>query len=350
LGKKAFVAAIALSMTLISLFGMQAVNIAKANPIPWAFDPQMTVAIPSPENGTIYGLPVLVTFVAQGDRQFSVTDNASQDYAKSFFYVVDGQDMKTQGLRFAGTKTTEIPGYSVYKYSFSGQANLTDITDGFHSITVYYGAVNSIGLIGSSGEWIVYNSHWSATAQFYVNSTLPTSPSPVPTLSPTPTAAMNASLSESASALNFGNTINFTVSVEGGRAPYTYTWNIEQSSDVVLVETASSPYFSSNTFGPGSHHVSVEVKDAYNNTARTLTVEFNVLLLSSSPTFPSQSIVPFTTPTPSSSPTQQPTIEPSPSPNNTQENLTSTLSIAGIVVVIVAVSIGVIVYFKRIKK
>jgi len=191
MGKEAFVSAIAMSMVIVSLFGVQAVKVANANPIPWAFNPQMTVTIQSPENGTSYGLPVLVTFVAHGDSQFSVTDNDSQDYARSFFYVLDGGSMRTSGLRFEGTKTTDINGDPVYWYGFNGQAKLTNLTDGPHNITVYFGAVNSIGLVGTPNEMIVYNPSWSATAQFYIDSTLtpePTqTPSPTPNPSPVPT-------------------------------------------------------------------------------------------------------------------------------------------------------------------
>jgi hypothetical protein len=47
-------------------------------------------------------------------------------------------------------------------------------------------------------------------------------------------------------------------------------------------------------------------------------------------------------------PTQQPTLEPIPTPNNTQENFTPIIIIAGLVVL--AVVVGLLVYFKKIKK
>ena len=189
--RKAFIAALSTLLFLISLLiGMQAVGTAKANPIPWCFNPQMTANIQSPVNGANCALPVLVSFTAQGDWQFSVSDNLTQAYLRSFFHVLDGQDMRTSGQRLAGTKTTEIYGDPVYKYNFSGQANLTDITDGLHSITVYYGAVNNASLIGSPSERVVYNPSWAATSQFYVDSKLTstptTEPTPSPILSPTP--------------------------------------------------------------------------------------------------------------------------------------------------------------------
>ena len=90
------------------LIGIQAVEVVDANPLPWLFDPQMTVTIQSPANGTISSLPVLVSFTSKADNQFSVSDNTSEEWVRSFFYVLDGQDMKTMGMRFEGTNTTTI--------------------------------------------------------------------------------------------------------------------------------------------------------------------------------------------------------------------------------------------------
>jgi hypothetical protein len=181
----------ALALILISallfsvLTGVWLVNLAEANPIPWCFNPVMTITIQSPENETINSLPVSVSFTSQGDWQFSVSDDSTQSWVRSFFYVLDGQDMGTSGVRFASTKTTTISEQgSRYSYNFNGQAYLTNLTDGPHSITVYYGAVNNISYVGSPQESIFYNTAWQATSQFYVHSKL--APSPAPT--PTPTA------------------------------------------------------------------------------------------------------------------------------------------------------------------
>ena len=174
---------ISVLLLLFSLVGLQAVEIARANPIPWCFNPQMTVSIQSPQNQTTNGLPVLVSFTSFGDRQFSVTDDFSQQYARSFFYVVDGQNMRTMGTRFEGTTTTNEAG-AIYCYRFRGQAYLTNLTPGHHNITVYYGAVNNITYIGSSAEDIYYNPRWQATAQFSINPELAASPISTPTATP----------------------------------------------------------------------------------------------------------------------------------------------------------------------
>jgi hypothetical protein len=186
---------IAVLLILISILaGTQIVKVAEANPIPWCFNPVMTITIQSPENETINSLPVSVSFTSQGDWQFSVSDDSTQSWVRSFFYVLDGQDMGTSGVRFASTKTTTISEQgSRYSYNFNGQAYLTNLTDGPHSITVYYGAVNNISYVGSPQERIIYNTAWQATSQFYVQSKL--TPSPAPTQTPSPIPTTNPSTS-----------------------------------------------------------------------------------------------------------------------------------------------------------
>jgi hypothetical protein len=170
--------------TISMLIGIQAVDVVDANPLPWFPNPQMTVSIQSPQNGTINSLPVLVNFTSKADNQFSVSDDTTQSWVRSFFYVLDGQDMKTMGMRFEGTKTTKIYEDPVtYGYHFDGQAYLTNLADGPHNITVYYGAVNKIGYVGTPKEQIIINPAWQATSQFYVDNKL----APGLTLTPSPT-------------------------------------------------------------------------------------------------------------------------------------------------------------------
>ncbi len=161
------------------LIGIQAVEVVDANPLPWLFDPQMTVTIQSPANGTISSLPALVSFTSKADNQFSVSDNTSEEWVRSFFYVLDGQDMTTMGMRFEVTNTTIIYDENGTRqgFHFDGQAYLTNLADGPHNITVYYGAVNKISYVGTPQEQIIFrpinfNPTWQATAQFYVDSKL----------------------------------------------------------------------------------------------------------------------------------------------------------------------------------
>ena len=136
-----------------------------------------------------------------------------------------------------------------------------------------------------------------------------------PTVSPTANGnpTLNVSLAESASALNYGNTINFTVVVEGGTNPYTYAWYIDNQS----VQTGSSPYFSTNSYPVGAHHIYVQVTDAANNSATTLAPEFNVL--------------PGTSSSPRSSPTPSPSI-----PETTPTTIAMLLIASTIAVIIFA--------------
>jgi hypothetical protein len=177
----------ALTTVLVVIFliaPLAQVPVVDANPLPWAFNPQMTVTIQSPTNGTINSLPVLVSFTSQGDWQFSVSDDPAKDWATSFFYVLDEQNMRSMGMRFVGTQNTTISEKgSKYDYNFSGQAYLTNLADGPHTITVYYGAVNKISYVGTPQEHVSYNTAWQATSQFYVQNKL--TPSPTPTPAPT---------------------------------------------------------------------------------------------------------------------------------------------------------------------
>jgi parallel beta-helix repeat protein len=110
-------------------------------------------------------------------------------------------------------------------------------------------------------------------------------PSVSPSPTQQPTSVLSASLAESASALDFGNKVNFTVSVGGGKAPYTFAWYMDNS----LVQTTNSPYFSTDNASVGAHHVHVKVTDSTGDTAETLTVEFNVLPNPNSTSNPSPS-------------------------------------------------------------
>jgi hypothetical protein len=172
--KKLLATTIIIATILALVAGIQTVEVVDANPLPWFANPQMTVSILSPQNGTINSLPVLVNFTSKGDIQFSVSDDTSAEYVRSFFYVLDGQDMENIGMRFEGTKTTTIYDENGTKqgFRFDGQAYLTNLADGPHNITVYYGAVNKISNVGTPQEQIIFNPAWQATSQFYVDSKL----------------------------------------------------------------------------------------------------------------------------------------------------------------------------------
>jgi hypothetical protein len=181
MSQKTFIAAIIISAFSISLVaGMQSVEVVEANPLPPAWmNPEMTITIQSPQNETENALPVFVNYTVQCTPVFSLSDNQTQDWIKSFFYVLDGQNMSSSGINFTETQLTgTYPTDSDHYYDYSGQAYLINLTDGIHSITVYYGVLVNVG---SPAEFIAYNASWSAISQFYV-----TTENPIPTPSPTP--------------------------------------------------------------------------------------------------------------------------------------------------------------------
>src|SRR4030042_1098124 len=177
MSNKTFMATIIILAFLISLVaGMQSVEVVEANPLPPSWmHPKMAITIQSPQNGTDNALPVFVNFTAQSSGHFSLSDNQTQDWIRAFYYVLDGQNMSSLGINFTETQLTgTYPTDSDHYYDYSGQAYLTNLTAGIHSITVYYGVL-------INNAFIVYNASWSATSQFYV-----LTENPLPTLSPTP--------------------------------------------------------------------------------------------------------------------------------------------------------------------
>jgi parallel beta-helix repeat protein len=159
---------------------------------------------------------------------------------------------------------------------------------------------------------------------------------PIPTITPanTPnsTSDLIVSLSESASALYYGNTMHFLVSADGGAKPYSFRWFVDGKWEEAIVYG----YYSTEALAVGSHFVYVQVEDANNNSATTNTVSFEVL--------PASSTSPTSSPTPSNSPTQQPTIKPTQSAQPTNVPIVDGIDplpyVIGIVaVVIVAIAI-----------
>ncbi len=136
------------------------------------------------------------------------------------------------------------------------------------------------------------------------------------------TSALTVGLSESASAINYGNAVNFTVTADGGTKPYTYAWYLDNQR----VQTINSPYYYlMNASVVGSHHVYVQVTDFANNSAQTLTVEFNVL--------------PVSSPSTSLTPSQSPSIPESPS--------FPFLATIGIVILVAAVLLLAVIFYRK---
>jgi hypothetical protein len=237
----------------------------------WSFLVQVTDATGSSINSTATAVLVMVypfVFVSPGfaslnvgqSQQFIATPSGGSGNYTSYQWYVNG---------VAQAGKTE----SVFNYSPASAGNNTV------SATV----TDSIGGTSSQSNAAL------VTASVLPTPTplLPPTPTPIPSLMPTPsptsTSTLTASLSESASSLYLGNTVNFTSSTDGGSPPYTYAWFIDGQSTA----NGTSPYFSIEVLSAGAHHVYVQVKDAQNSSATTNTVEFNVLPASSPSPSPS---------------------------------------------------------------
>jgi hypothetical protein len=186
--------------------------------------------------------------------------------------------------------------YSLDNQTNSTQLLLTNLVGGSHTIVAY--AQDTAGNIGKSDTIYFIVNRQESSIEPQPSSTPTSTPLLIPTASPVTMPTLTAILAESASALDFGNRINFTVTVEDGSAPFTYKWYVDGN----LIETTNSPYYAINNATVRSHHVYAKVTDANNNTAQTLTIEFNVLPVqsptySATPTVTEQlTLLPTTTP------------------------------------------------------
>ena len=338
--KKAFIAVLA-SLLLASIMGILSLHAAEANPY-WGWVPGVVPAEPSRDK------PILVI---ETPSNYSICDGG---YVALNFTVIKPSSWNHTVQPFGDCANGHIKSVNV---SLNGVEEFQDYLNGNNlnggsdwnkSYSLSIGGVhlgtNSLSVTVSANAFYIDNNSTNKTVSIYtmnVTDTIILISGSSPTSSPAPIPTLTASLAESASALNFGNTVNFTVSVNGGKAPYIYTWNIEPSPDVTLEETTTSPYYSSNTFGPGSHHVYVEVRDADNNTAKTLTVEFNVLPLSSSQASPSSSISPVTTPAESLTP------EPSQTPDRPKIGDFAPVIIPTSIILLAIVAMGLLIYFRK---
>lgn len=336
MSKKAPTGIIIFALVSSLVVGFQAVEVAKANfislPTKPITDPP-TLIVQSPINNHSYleaSVPLNITITKPASWGPGGNGSIYYDCGISYIhYILDG----TSHSLFEAPLINPIPQDLLPTVSYFSES-LKGLTDGAHSLQVTIYALSqwcpdNNGPMGSSVPPFYFHNMTvnSETIHFTVGQQATSSPFPTET----PTPALTASLSESASALNYGNRVNFTVSVEGGQAPYTYTWFMDNES----VENSSSPYFAANISAVGSHHVYVQVTDANNNSATTLTVEFNVLPFSSSS--PSS--------TPSPSPIQQPaSVAPSIS---TRVNLMWFYVCVSIIVLVIIIALGAVFCYKR---
>jgi hypothetical protein len=179
----------ALVLTLIlglflAAIGTQMVRFAGANPNIFIKPRYCHISIQSPQNGTENTAPILLNFTV---KKWDISD------VYSYFYILDGQDyqsgVKIEEIQFVGQETMSDEGVFPYEETtLRGQTVLPTLPDGAHNVTVFIGQVLGDGTIRPANV-----DPFSTTANFNVDSTTNSSPSPQDTASaPFPTSLVIA--------------------------------------------------------------------------------------------------------------------------------------------------------------
>jgi hypothetical protein len=167
LNKKKLIAVATISAVLVSLFGIQPVEVIRANPLSHYKGPSFPhIYISSPKNQTIYNSPevILDMHLATIRSRFNVSSSQySTEKALWLKYEIDGESYSFADLTYIQMSTP----YCTY-----GSANLSKLSNGMHFLKVY----------GETTLGTAVNS----TVTFEVNElAIPTSsPSPKPTPNP----------------------------------------------------------------------------------------------------------------------------------------------------------------------
>ncbi len=242
--EKTFIAAFEILLIFVSLtVSAQGIQAARANPY-WGWVPGVVPAEPSNDK------PILVI---ESPGNYSLCDEGNVTLS---FTVIKPSSWNHTVQPFGDCANGHIKSINA---SLNGVEEFQDYLNGNNlnggnywnksyslSIGGFHLGTNSLSVTVFANAFYINNSNTNKTVSTYpmnVTDTIYLIFGSSPTSSPSTIPTLTANLVESASALNFGNTVNFTVSVNGGKAPYVYTWNIEQSSDVMLVETTTSPYY-----------------------------------------------------------------------------------------------------------
>jgi hypothetical protein len=340
MGKKAFIVTIIIFALSISLAGMQAVNVVKANPIP----PQEPISFPygltvySPVNSTYYSNPI----------QCNVTFACYFGVGCSLNYSIDGafQD----GLPTGNPDITEFSN----KYVLSSSFDLPQLSDGTHQIsfgievkqTLYSGLTtlpSDIPFQPTSPNSSSYVASWVDTVYFTLNQhpawatpELPTSsPSPSPNLSPT--LSILSPKNDSVFNVSMGEGVSFPLTYETNTMLSWVGYSINGANNVT--STGNSIYV--RDFDPSRYHtLTLYANDTSGNWAIPQRVTYLVYVYLSDYT-------PTPPPSPSESPTQQPIISPNATNGPAPIPISPFISLIVFFFIVLAVITGVLVYFEK---
>jgi hypothetical protein len=325
--KKTLVTASIILLLLLLLIAMVQ-SFTLANPSPYMLGDDVppdtntkppSLLIESPQNNTVY-CGKNVNFRFSG----SIGESNTSDFRilYSVYYQADWQENKTYIYKYYGYlgETLEVnpqanlttAGNPAILIGFSYETNLTEIPEGAHNITTYAYERGSY-VQGLYAHTFYINS--SSTLFFIIDRSIP--------------KITNLSV-ENKTYTSTEISLSFNVN----KANIQFSYCIDNQPNATILGNATLTGLSK-----GSHCLIVYANDTAGNTGKSDTVFFTVNT-EPSPTSAISS---------SSSPTQQPTLELSPTANNIQaENFTPIIIILALVAI--AVAVGILVYFKKIKK
>ena len=180
---------------VLSFLGIQLISSAGANPNMFMKPRYCNISIQSPQNGTQNSAPILLNFTV---KKWDITD------VYSYFYILDGQDyqsgIKIEEIQFVGEETmSEEHVFSYAETTLTGQATLPSFPDGAHTVTVFIGQALGDGTIRPANV-----DPFSTTANFNVDSTTQSSPSPQETEKLFPTTLVATASGASVAAVIIG--------------------------------------------------------------------------------------------------------------------------------------------------
>jgi hypothetical protein len=180
---------------VLSFLGIQLISSAGANPNMFMKPRYCNISIQSPQNGTQNSAPILLNFTV---KKWDITD------VYSYFYILDGQDyqsgIKIEEIQFVGEETmSEEHVFSYVETTLTGQATLPSFPDGAHTVTVFIGQALGDGTIRPANV-----DPFSTTANFNVDSTTQSSPSPQETEKLFPTTLVATASGASVAAVIIG--------------------------------------------------------------------------------------------------------------------------------------------------